>query len=314
MDWEDSPYVQGPVTPPVAGSGLLLVAAPHQHRVVALDATTGSHRWTYTAGGRVDTSPTLAGNFCIFGAHDGYVYCLRLGDGELVWRFRAAPQESRIAAYGQLESPWPVTGSVLVEDGKAYAAAGRHPNSDGGVVVLAIGLSNGELAWEKRLTDTGVTNWYAGMLANTRQKVGVDFDPVDLLVRDGQSIAMSRWQFNPANGDVTLCFDRTNYQAFGSVEVPRGPWGYGIRQTKLVLDKPPLVFNAAGITRGATNETALLLAGSQVIRAREDGTLSFGDTSVKLESAVVRDGLIAARGRLYATTQDGKVYCFAGVE
>ena len=48
--------------------------------------------WQYTAGGRVDSPPSIAGNLAVFGCADGYVYCLRLDRGQLVWRFRAAPR------------------------------------------------------------------------------------------------------------------------------------------------------------------------------------------------------------------------------
>ena len=44
-----------------------------------------------TAGGRIDTPPTIADGLCLFGSHDGWVYCLRAADGRLAWRFRAAP-------------------------------------------------------------------------------------------------------------------------------------------------------------------------------------------------------------------------------
>jgi hypothetical protein len=37
----------------------------------------------------------------------------------LVWRYRAAPLERRIVVRGQLESPWPVAGGVIVVDGLA---------------------------------------------------------------------------------------------------------------------------------------------------------------------------------------------------
>ncbi len=308
-DWSDDPFVRGLITPPVCAAQTLLVAVPDRHRVVALDAKTGAERWRFTAGGRVDTPPTIVDGLGVFGAHDGYVYCVSLADGQLAWRFRAAPQEARIPVYGQMESLWPVAGGVLVEDGVAYFAAGRHPASDGGMRVLAVRVRDGEVVWEKPVTDSGMRRWYAAMFPDTKMKVGVDYEPVDLFVRDGDSVAMSRWRFAPQSGELTVAFNSTNYQAFTDLAVPRGVWGYGIRQTKLVLDKLPTVFSAQQLTRGTTNDAALLLAGNTLLTATLTGELKLGDHSVQLAAPPVHDGLIAAYGRVYAAARNGKVYC-----
>jgi hypothetical protein len=58
---------------------------------------------------------------------------LRASDGELAWRLRVARDGRRIAAHGQLESASPVPGSVLVQNGVAYATAGRSSYLDGGI-------------------------------------------------------------------------------------------------------------------------------------------------------------------------------------
>ncbi|MBI5394417.1 MAG: PQQ-binding-like beta-propeller repeat protein [Verrucomicrobia bacterium] len=308
-DWAENPFARDVVTAPVCADGALVLALPDRHRVAAFDAKTGAARWSFTAGGRVDTPPTLAGNRCVFGAHDGYVYCVDLADGRLAWRFRAAPQEARIAVYGQMESPWPVAGSVLIEDGVAYAAAGRHPASDGGVRVCALRVGDGGLLWEKSVTDMGVTNWYSGLLPNSKRKVGLDFEPVDLLARDGDRIAMSRWRFEPGSGEMALALSSTNFNAFGSVEVPRGVWGYGIRQTKLVLDKPAAAFSAQQVALGGTNDVAMVLAGSTPITATAS-ELKVGEQTLPLDASPVRNGLIVAGGRLYAVTRDGRLCCF----
>jgi len=54
-------------------------------------------------------------------------------DGSLVWRFLAAPDERMIVSRGQLESVWPVHGSVLVIDDTVYFSAGKSSYLDGGL-------------------------------------------------------------------------------------------------------------------------------------------------------------------------------------
>ena len=123
----------------IIGLSLLLnlwrfMIGPHTlDRVIALDTATGEMRWSFTAGARVDSPPTVHGGRGLFGSRDGRVYCLRAEDGALVWRFRAAPEERLVVARGQLESAWPLHGSVLVNDGTLIVAAGRSSYLDGGI-------------------------------------------------------------------------------------------------------------------------------------------------------------------------------------
>ncbi|RMG01102.1 MAG: hypothetical protein D6741_05700, partial [Planctomycetota bacterium] len=115
----------GKLTPPVAGGGLVFVAAVDRHTLYAVDQESGEVRWHYTTGGRIDSPPTLYRGRVLFGCRDGYVYCLRMKDGALIWRFRGAPVDQRMVAWEQLESVWPIHGSVLVHDGRLYTVAGR---------------------------------------------------------------------------------------------------------------------------------------------------------------------------------------------
>jgi hypothetical protein len=245
---------------------------------------------------------------CLFGAHDGWVYCLNADDGALIWRRRAAPQESRIAAYGQLESAWPAVGSVLVDSGIGYIAAGRHPMCNGGVEVVAFKVGTGQRVWQKNINDltTVITNWYGPTIA-PKVKVGLDFEPVDMLVKDGDTVAMSRWRFNPANGDWQLALGSTNYSA-GALSVPRGAWGYGIRQTKMVLPRVPVAFDQERVHIGSTNDSAAVLAGKTLITA-SDRELRVGESKMPLRSPIIHDGLSVAYGRLYASTEDGELIC-----
>jgi len=129
----------------VVAGGKVLVAGVDTHTVHALDADDGKDVWKYTAGARVDSPPTFHNGSVIFGSADGRVRCLRITDGALVWRFDAAPRHRLVTAFGQLESPWPVPGSVLVHDGKCWFAAGRSSYLDGGIHVYALDPSTGKV-------------------------------------------------------------------------------------------------------------------------------------------------------------------------
>ena len=125
--------LQGRLSSPVVAEGKVFVASIDAHTVHALDAASGKPAWQYTAGGRVDSPPTIHAGRAIFGSADGWVYCLRASDGALAWRFRAAPMDQRAMAFEQVESVWPVHGSVLVREGVVYCVAGRSMFLDGGL-------------------------------------------------------------------------------------------------------------------------------------------------------------------------------------
>jgi len=141
----------GRLTAPVAAGGLVFVAAADANKVHAVDAKTGEPVWNFTAAGRIDSPPTIHHGLCLFGARDGYVYCLRAGDGTLVWRFLAAPMDRRMGAFDRIESVWPVHGSVLVRKGVAYVTAGRSSYCDGGIHLWGLDPKSGKILHQGRI-------------------------------------------------------------------------------------------------------------------------------------------------------------------
>ncbi len=174
-----------PLSPPVAAGGMLLLAEPQRHQVIALDISNGEEKWRFTAAGRVTSPPTIHGGLVLFGAHDGYVYALRAADGELVWRRRAAPSDRRIMAYGQVESAWPVR-DVLVHDGVAIAAAGRAADAGGGAVINAFQPDTGEVRWSSRI-----------------EPYQARHGKPDLLVTDGQDVYLMNKRINTETGEIS---------------------------------------------------------------------------------------------------------------
>ncbi len=137
--------VGGRLSPMTVAGGRIYVASIDDHTVHALSADTGEAAWQFTAGGRVDSPPTCFGGTVIFGSADGHVYCLNATDGKVVWRFRAAEGAAQVMSFGQLESAWPVHGSVLIEDDVLYFAAGRSIFLDGGLRLYRMDPRTGEV-------------------------------------------------------------------------------------------------------------------------------------------------------------------------
>jgi len=75
---------------------------------------------------------------------------VRLDDGELVWRFTAARSDLRTVSYNQVESLWPVHGSVLVLNDVAYCDSGRSTWLDGGIDMYALDPATGRVVGRSR--------------------------------------------------------------------------------------------------------------------------------------------------------------------
>ena len=204
--------------------GIAYVTRPNAHELIAINTDTGEIRWRFTANGRLDTPPAIYRDLCLFGTASGWVYALRADDGEMVWRMRAAPSDERIVAYGQVESPWPVPGAILVIDDIAYFAAGRQPLADGGILVFAVNPRTGERHWVQRIDSVPQKGFY--------ENSGLEFDPFDILHAEGDGIAMSRWIISGDGKQVDVdkwnAFAKLNTGA-GEVWIPRGSWTYGAR-------------------------------------------------------------------------------------
>ncbi|MAG93469.1 MAG: hypothetical protein CMJ48_06945, partial [Planctomycetaceae bacterium] len=203
----------GRLSAPVAADGTVLVSQVDAHRVVALDATSGAVRWSYIAGGRVDSPPTILQGTALFGSADGYVHCVRMSDGELVWRLLAAHIDRRTVSFDQLESLWPVHGNILVQDGVAYFAAGRSSHLDGGITMFAVDPSTGNVLYERKVRDEHAyaSNVKAGSRKQLTQNAtdSKTFEAVDksdafsmkgattdVLVGDGTSVYMRHLRFS----------------------------------------------------------------------------------------------------------------------
>jgi len=184
----------GRVTQPVVADGKLFAASVDTHTVHALDAASGEKLWSYTAGARVDSPPTIYKGRVIFGSADGWIYCLRASDGALAWRFRAAPHDLRLMSYEQLESVWPVSGSVLIQDGAAYALAGRSMFLDGGMRMLRLDPLSG-----KKLSETILNDRDPRTGKNLQSRIDHKKMPVtspDILSSDGKFVYMRSQRFN----------------------------------------------------------------------------------------------------------------------
>ncbi|MBT3201591.1 MAG: PQQ-binding-like beta-propeller repeat protein [Phycisphaerales bacterium] len=186
------------ISAPTIAEGKVFLANVDAHTVQALDVESGKLLWTYTAGGRVDSPPTWHAGRLLFGSHDGWVYCLRATDGKLIWRFKALP-ERYICAYGQVESAWPVSGSILIRNDIAYFCAGRNSFVDGGMVLFGLDPKTGRMRHRRHLY--GPYNEKGSQVFMTREEYGHPFgikgNKGDILLADDQYVYLRHDAFTP---------------------------------------------------------------------------------------------------------------------
>ncbi|MEY3459815.1 MAG: Serine/threonine-protein kinase AfsK, partial [Planctomycetota bacterium] len=197
-----STVLGGRLTPPVISSGLVYVARSDAHTLYALNQKNGSQAWSFTAGARIDSPPTIARGRAVFGCTDGWVYCLKADDGQLVWKYRAAPLDRRAMAFEQLESLWPVHGSVLVKQDVVWAVAGRSNFLDGGLRLLRLDLETG-----RRLSETVMDETNPETGNNMQEKLKILQMPVglpDILVADEQFVYMKSQKFDAEGNRVEI--------------------------------------------------------------------------------------------------------------
>jgi len=152
------------VTASTVAGGRVYVADRNGYTVYCLNTQTGRELWRCMTSGPVDTPPTIEGGLCVLGCGDGSVYCLKADDGTLVWRFKVSAVERRIGSEDRLESPWRISGAVLVLDGTVYFSAGRSSHLDGGIKLFGVDLRTGEQKYFTELTSKADST--AGALAD----------------------------------------------------------------------------------------------------------------------------------------------------
>ena len=197
VSWQTA--LKGTLTAPVAAIGKVFVAKPDAHTLYTLDMAGGKEIWQFTANGRIDSPPTIYRGMVLVGSKDGYVYCLKASDGQLIWRFLAAPADRRIAYFDQVESTWPVHGSVLVNKGVAYFTAGRSTYLDGGIRVYGLDAVSGKIL-------------HKGLLEGPHRNVDKDRDLAffilgansDVLVSEGGYVYMRQKKMTPELEEIEV--------------------------------------------------------------------------------------------------------------
>lgn len=130
---------------PIVLDGRLLMGFNDQNKLVAFDANNGSELWTSYAEAPVRLPPAGWKDRVFFCSDDGFLYCVEVATGKLLWKFRGAPNAQHAIGNRRLTSVWPARGGPVVRDDTVYFAASIWPMM--GTFIYALDANTGELRW-----------------------------------------------------------------------------------------------------------------------------------------------------------------------
>jgi outer membrane protein assembly factor BamB len=186
-----------PVTAQTLAEGKVFLAETDAHTLRALDAATGKTLWEYVAEGRIDSPPTYYKGLLLFGSRDGRAHCLRASDGALSWRFRDL-SDKLICAFGQLESAWPVHGSVLLKKDIAYFCAGRSSYLDSGLFLYGLNPVTGNILHQRQFYGPHTADGFPAFVeeGNRSETEVIKGTTADVMSSEGDILYIRHQAFN----------------------------------------------------------------------------------------------------------------------
>ena len=303
--------------------------------VTCLNTNTGSKVWTFFTGGPVRFAPHVADGRVFVGSDDGYVYCLNATNGSLIWSRRAGPTREKVWGNEHMISVWPVRGSALVDGSDVFWTAGIFPEE--GMYICKRNAEDGSIGWTSRavlppqgyllttptllIVPTGKT-WptvydrnsgaYVGFLRPDNRAGGC----WALLTPDGH-LWSGPTGTKQESKELDLSKINTN-QETSIASVPGANY--------LIVDSNDAYYNTDTIifkiNRGdgsvvwrvdAAYPYTLIKAGDTLFAGGDGEIATFDSKGIRIWTATVEGktyGLAVANGRLYASTDNGRIHCF----
>ncbi len=143
--WSDARLGFDLAPAPVIVGKTLLLGDSRTGSLLALNTDSGAERWRFWTNGPVRLAPAVSDGRVYLVSDDGYLYCLALSDGRMLWKFFGGLRGGRLLANGHLSSMWPARGGPVVAAGRVYFAAGVWPFM--GVPIYALDAESGREIW-----------------------------------------------------------------------------------------------------------------------------------------------------------------------
>ncbi len=339
---------------PIVAGQTLFVGSMVNDRVTAYDTQTGFEKWRFYTDGPVRFAPVVHKGKLYVASDDGYLYCLDADSGALIRRFLGGPDSKKVIGNDRLIGMWPVRGGPVLYEDKIYFAAGIWPfmgtfiyavdtetdriiweNSGSGPTYLlqphsspafaGVAPQGYMVATEDKLLVSGGRSVPAAYDRRTGEFL---YYHLNKYGKTGtcEVIASGDYFFN--RGAVHKLSDGIAVSN-GSASVVEGEVIFGQRNDSIVAYKlEPGAEKAAGLWQVEVlgeGGRVYMKAGSRLYCSSGDepGTILSVDVPTDKSEPKVTwrakiDGevwsMLAADEKLFATTLEGRMYCFGGKE
>ena len=128
----------------VIADGSVFFASSADHSLYRLDLKTGAGGRIFTADGPLRFAPAVWRDRLFLVSDDGHLYCLSFA-GEVIWKHRGGPSDSRRLGNGQLISKWPARGAPAIVGDTVHYVAGIWPTDE--IFVYALDCDTGAPVW-----------------------------------------------------------------------------------------------------------------------------------------------------------------------
>jgi outer membrane protein assembly factor BamB len=250
---------------PIIMGDRVLFSSSVDDQLYCLNAVTGAVEWTFYTEGPIRFAPVGWQERVFLASDDGYLYALRLSDGELLWKKRGGPSDDRVLGNDRMTSHWPARGGPVVLDDTVYFAAGIWPSD--GIYLHAIDAATGDAKW---------TNGETGGLYMAQPHGGANAKSG--VAPQGYLLASDKQLFAPTGRAVPAAFDRNSgeltYYHLQKNQQRGGAWA--MLADKYLLNSGCLFDQASGELIGkqgfgptvATPEGLLWASGRSLVRYR----------------------------------------------